>query len=150
MENNWITTIQTIILFIAGVFATMLNYIGLDKEVYGLYCCLLVADYITGMGRAYALKIEITSMQMRIGMISKMSLFIVPIMLSIAFKMIHSDGSRAVEIGMIILGLSEFYSFLSNVHAIKTGKDLPEWDALASLARYIKSIIMQYETGEKK
>lgn len=147
MSEN-IGTAQTIILFLAGVLATVLNYVGLDKEVYFIYCLLLIIDYVTGIGRAYRLGISITSREMRIGMISKMSLLTVPIILGLGFKVVGADGAKALEIGMIILSLSEVYSSISNIHAIKTTKDLPEFDALASLARWLKSKIMLYEDGK--
>lgn len=146
--NENVAAVQTFILFMAGVVATVLNYVGLKEEVYFIYCLLLIIDYVTGVGRAYRLGIKITSKEMRIGMISKMSLLTVPIILGLGFKVVGADGARALEIGMIILSLSEVYSSISNIHAIKTTKDLPEFDALASLARWLKSRIMLYEDGK--
>lgn len=146
--NENVAAMQAAILFLAGVIATVLNYVGLKEEVYFIYCLLLIIDYVTGVGRAYRLGISITSKEMRIGMISKMSLLAVPIILGLGFKVVGADGARALEVGMIILSLSEVYSSISNIHAIKTTKDLPEFDALASLARWLKSKILLYEDGK--
>lgn len=140
--------LQTVILGIAAEVAIFLHYLGLSQEIFYIYAILLIMDYITGMGRAYRLSIAITSKEMWAGMISKMASLIVPILLGLGFKAVGADGIKALEVGMIILTLSEVYSSISNIHAIKTTKDLPEFDALASIARWLKSKILSYEESK--
>lgn len=144
---NQQNAIKTGFLAVNTAISGWLNYLGLDAEVFAIYAALLGVDFLTGVGRAYSLQIPITSRDMRVGMISKMSLLVVPIALGLGFKVVGADGVKALEIGMTILALSEVYSIISNIHAINTGKDLPEFDALASLARWLKSIILKYEEG---
>lgn len=148
MKSEEVFQIKVIMLTLATYIAMLLHYLGLSTEIFVIYAVLLIVDYLTGIGRAYKLSIQITSKEMWAGIISKLSSLFVPILLGLGFKTVGADGVKALEVGMIILSLSEVYSSISNIHAIKTTKDLPEFDALASIARWLKAKILSYE--EKK
>ena len=152
MSTETTTQVKALVLMAQAWIAILLNYVGLGAEVFLIYAVLLVIDYITGLGRSYRLKIEITSMAMKLGMFAKLSCLFIPIVLGLGFKVMGSEGKSALEVGMTILCLSEAYSSISNIYAMQTGKNLPEIDAIASLARWLKAKILSFEeaTAVKK
>jgi toxin secretion/phage lysis holin len=99
---------------------------------------LVLIDYVTGILKARSLKQSITSHKMKYGILSKMSLIVLPIALALAAKI--SDENTTVFFNWMInlLVVSEAYSIVGNVYAIRTAKELPEWDVIALLGRKIR------------
>ena len=136
-------------LFIVLV-ASMLSFLGLNAETFALFSVLLLLDFITGVGKAKALGHNITSDKMKYGIISKMSLVVIPLVLGITAKAMHMQSENILFIGMNILILSEAYSIIGNVYAIRTKDELPEYDALSLLGRKIRTMLIRMSGGDDK
>ena len=130
--------------------ASILTFLGLNAETFFLFSLLLFFDFITGIGKARALGQNITSDKMKYGIISKMSLVVIPLVLGIAAKAMQMPSGNILFIGMNILILSEAYSIIGNVYAIRTKDELPEYDALALLGKKIRTMLIRMSGGEDK
>lgn len=120
----------------------VLAYLNVSIEPFGLFALLLILDYITGIMKAKRLNESITSNKMKYGLASKLILLLIPLTVAIAAKAVDADSHYILLGGMYILILSEAYSIIGNVYAFNKKEELPELDALAVLAKYIRNILM--------
>ena len=115
----------------------------------------MVIDWISGVGKQLRVnKQDVTSYKMGLGMMKKMAsllfLFSGGLVL-VAFKL---DPSWYVQTVLSVLIMSEFYSIIQNVYAIRTGVILPEYDAISislkKLSSFIEQTIERLTTFPKK
>lgn len=145
-----LVSIKLIYNILVVFFASILTFLGLNAETFFLFSVLLLLDFITGVGKARALNHNITSDKMKYGIISKMSLVIIPLVLGIAAKATQMPSENILFIGMNILILSETYSIIGNVYAMRTKDELPEYDALSLLGKKIRSMLIKMSGGDDK
>ena len=140
MTQNWhfIESVQLFFLTMAGVFSTILIYLGLSEEMFTIFTILIFIDFFTGIWAAANTGEKVTSKRASSGVLSKFSLLIVPIIIALPAKALGEDASVLFNWGLGLLIASEAYSAISNIVIIRTGKPLPEWDALSLLARAIR------------
>jgi len=125
--------------------SSLFVYLGLDKQAIFLFALLLSIDYITGLGKAISINESITSNKMKYGLLSKLSLLIIPITIAIGAKIANTDLTSIIYVGINILVVSEVYSIIANIHAIRTHEELPEFDVTRILARRIRKIFFKEE-----
>lgn len=123
--------------------SSLMLYLGIDGEAFVLFSILLFIDYVSGIWKAKSLKHSITSNKMKYGIISKLSLIMVPVTLAIGAKAVGADFSSVLIVGMNILVLSEVYSIIGNVYSIRTKQELPEYDAVALIGKKLRSILIK-------
>lgn len=143
------TTIKTIWNFLIVLLSGVLAYLEISQEPFTIFAILLVIDYITGVWKAKTLGISITSNKMKYGLISKLSLLIIPIVLAMGAKATGADYHYILLSGMYILILSEVYSIIGNIYCMNTGEELPEYDAVAMLGKQIRNILIR-NSGDTK
>lgn len=136
---------NTLIVFIGGVLA----YLGISQDSFLMLSLLLVIDYATGLIKARRLQVSITSNKMKYGLISKLSLLLIPLVLAIGAKAIGADFTLVLLSGINILVLSEVYSIIGNIYSIRTKLELPEYDAVSMLGKRIRDILIRKSEGEK-
>ena len=129
---------NTFVVLLSG----MLAYLEISQEPFTLFAILLVIDYITGLWKAKTLEHSITSNKMKYGLISKLSLIIVPIVIDIGAKATGGDSHYILLAGMWILVISEVYSIIGNIYSTRTKQEFPEYDALATIGKYIRNFLM--------
>lgn len=122
----------------------MMTYLNINGESFMLFSILLFIDYITGILKAKALGKSITSNRMKYGVISKLSLLIIPVVLAIGAKAIGTDFKTILLVGINILVLSEVYSIIGNLYSIRTHDELPEYDVVAMLGKKVRNILLKY------
>ena len=137
-----LTFMKMFYLSMCTIIGTFLNYLNLETEIFALYALLLVIDYITGLLKALRLKQHIKSNIMKYGILSKLILLLIPLTLLITAKIVGVDIESLVKVSINILALSELYSIISNLYSYRTAKELPEYDVLSLLGRYIRNFIM--------
>lgn len=130
--------------FFTVCFGGMLTYLGLNGESFFLFSVLLVIDYMTGVAKAYRLGHCITSNKMKYGVLSKLSLLLIPIVLAIGAKAVGADFKTVLMVGINILVLSEIYSIIGNIYSIRTKDELPEYDVVAMLGKRIRNVLIKY------
>lgn len=119
-------------------------YLGIKHEMMGILATLLIFDTITGIlksGRIYGVK-SITSGSLTAGIISKMLMFLVPVIVALAMKSVGmDDGTVILQASIGVLCMSEAYSALSNIQSYRTGIIIDEIDALAIILKWVKKIL---------
>lgn len=126
---------------LGGGLAGIMVFTGLPCEAVIVLTSLMVIDSLTGLGRAYVCGEQITSRKIKIGALSKLLMLLLPITTALAAKGVSLDLKWMVLYSMNALILSEAYSILSNLVTIRTGKRLPEFDAISLLGGKIREIM---------
>ena len=121
--------------------AWVLSYLDIPGEPIAILAIFMLLDMMSGIGRAYALGEPITSSNISAGLASKRLFLAIPISVALAAEAVGADFYWFVAVVIHAMILSELYSFISNVHAIKTGEKLPEFDVLKLIGSRIKQII---------
>ena len=127
------------------LFSGVLAYLEISQEPFTLFALLLIIDYITGLTKAKT----ITSNKMKYGLISKLSLIIVPLVVAMGAKALGADSHYILSSGMYILILSEVYSIIGNIYSTRTKEEFPEYDALAMIGKQIRIILLR-QAGDDK
>ncbi len=130
--------------FFTVCLGSIMSYLGINGEAFFLFALLLLIDYVTGVLKAKTMGYKITSNRMKYGIISKMSLLLVPLILAIGAKALEADFRFVLMVGINILVLSEVYSIIGNIYSIRTKDELPEYDAVAMIGKRIRRVLMKY------
>lgn len=138
-------TMKTVYNVCVVCFAGLFTWLGLDVEVFIVFAFLLILDYLSGLGKARVLGHQITSNKMKYGIVSKLSLIIIPLTLALAAKGVKIDATNVLYVGMNILILSELYSIIGNIYALRTKEELPEYDAVAALGKRIRTWLIKMD-----
>ena len=124
--------------------ATVLSSISISPAAFMVLSILMMVDFALGIGKSYRMRIPITSYRMKLGVISKVGMLLIVISFGLAF----THGGFLIEelqdyIGWVlwVFILSELYSIVSNVYAIKTGDNLPEVEVLSIIGKKLKSLM---------
>ena len=131
-----------------GLGAWALMYTGLPAEPAAILAVLMCIDFVAGVSRARTLGEAVTSHRMKVGAISKCGVLTVPLVMALTAKGLGSDFTWLVQWTVSVFILSETYSIIANIYAMKTGKEAPEWDIMSVLLSKIKSIVNKIE-GDK-
>lgn len=136
--------------FIFLAFAWVMTYTGLPSEAVVILAVLICIDFASGIGKSLAIGRPITSKRMRVGLISKLGLLIVPLVVALAAKGLTQDLAWVVDYVVNLMILSETYSVIANIYAMKKGKEAPEWDVMSILLKQIKNMVNRVEGGNDK
>jgi len=109
---------------------------------------LLVTDFITGVWKAHSLGENVNSNRMKYGIVSKLSLLIIPIIFGLGVRALGQNGEQILFVAMNMLILSEIYSIIGNIYATRTGVELPEYDVLREIAKKIRNRLEGSGSGE--
>lgn len=138
-------TLDTLALIGNGIIlaaAAVMAFTGLPAEALTVFAVLMLVDYFSGIGSAVAVGTPITSRKMKVGVISKIITFLIPLVLAATLKVTIGVGNATVvSFALSILIIAEAYSIISNLHAIKTGKYLPEFEVIALIGEKLRGII---------
>lgn len=148
MVTDTMTATQVVFNFFTVCVASWLAFVGLKGDTFFLFSLLLLIDYITGVWKAGALGHSITSNKMKYGIMSKLSLLLMPLVLAMGAKAVEADFSSVLLVGMNILVLSEVYSIIGNIYSLRTKEELPEYDAVVIIGKKIKAILLKAESEE--
>lgn len=137
---------NSFVVLISGILA----YLEISEEPFVLFAILLIIDYLTGLAKAKTLGHSITSNKMKYGLISKLSLILIPIVVAMGTKATGADSHYIMLSGMWILVFSEVYSIIGNIYAVRTKEELPEYDAVGLLGKQIRTILIRNSEGSDK
>lgn len=104
---------------------------------------LIVVDVITGIiksGSIYGWQ-GIQSKVLQRGVIAKLLLITVPFVVAFIGKGVGISLSYIAQSAINLLILSEGYSIIGNIYAVRTGIDKEEFDAVAYVLRGIKNLL---------
>lgn len=124
-----------------GIGAWVLTYTGLPAEPVAILTVLVAVDFISGISRAHALGEPVTSHRMGVGMLTKCGVLTVPLVMALAANGLGADFNWLVSWTVSVFILSETYSIIANIYAIKTGVVMPEFDAVSAILKKVRSLI---------
>lgn len=151
LVQDYLGLAKTIALAVGIAYASLMTYLGIDQEAFTLFAVLLVLDYITGVVKAKRLGHNVSSNKMKYGIISKLVLLFIPLALAILAKILGAQNyDFALYAGTNLLAVSEFYSIVGNIYAIRTKKELPEYDVVAKIGAKIRSYLQKLDGSDEK
>lgn len=119
-------------------------YTGVSGYAFTALALAMVLDFIAGTTRAYKFNETISSRRMKLGVAVKIITMMLVLLVGFTFKNVIGLQVDKIDYTyslITIVAISELYSILSNLTAIKTGRALPEWDALAIFAKLIRRLL---------
>jgi hypothetical protein len=128
---------------------TFAVWIGLQWDTMGILIAFMILDTMLGVGKAIALGEKPTSRRLGFGVASKLILLIIPIVLIMMGKSVSSitgadmDFAGLAHGAIAIMVMSEGYSILGNIYAIKTKKPVEEYDAVSIMLGAIREKLLR-------
>ena len=124
--------------------SSVLSSIHIPIATFFTLTILMAIDVVVGLGRSYRLQIPITSYRIKLGVISKLGVLLIVLSFGLAFThsgLVIDDLKEYIQLISWLFILSELYSIVSNVYAIKTGDNLPEVEVLSLIGSKIKKLM---------
>ena len=132
--------------------ATILTAINIPITSFYTLTVLMFFDFILGIGKSYRMCIPITSYKMKLGAISKLGMLIIVISFGIVAThsgIVIENMQTYLQWVLALFILSELYSIVSNVYAMKKGEELPEFEVLSLLGEKLKLIMERIVPNQK-
>ena len=117
--------------------------VGLSGESFAILGVLMAIDTIFGIikvGTIYGWR-HISSYRMSSGILSKLTIILVPLLIAWAGKGAGMDLGFLAQSSLSLLCLAQLYSILGNVYSIRTGKEYVEFDAVSWVLRRLQIVI---------
>lgn len=135
---EWVKTLW----YFISVFT--FDYLSIPQEQLSILAGLMVLDTITGIAKVYKTDPRsITSHALGAGVLKKFVTVIIVYVLAMIGKGIGIPPEHFVEWGLSILIMSEGYSTLQNIYAVRTGKILPEYDVISIILKKLGEFIKE-------
>lgn len=117
--------------------------IGLSTESYMILTVFMFADLVLGILRSTLLHgfTSIKSYKLTAGLISKLLVLAVPLIVVWAGRGASFDFTWLGQWSIGVLVLSQAYSMLGHINAIRTGQDTSEADGVSWVIRRLRSIL---------
>lgn len=127
---------------IAAFIGATTTYIGVRADIVAALTILMVADYASGIVKAWKLKIPITSKRSNKGLIEKIAMLAIPISIGAVLKVINLPIGVTIQTLFCMLIVAELYSFIGNCYCIYTREDVKEFDAVTAVLKYIRVMVL--------
>lgn len=127
-------TLASVKTLIYGVFVAL----EIDVNVVIVLSYLMLADTIVGVIKAVRLGETISFKKLIWGMVTKVSVLIVPMVLALVAKGLSFDFKWFVNAVLDILVVAEGFSVISNVIAIKEKKEVENSDIITKLLNAVR------------
>ena len=125
--------------------------VGLSLENYYILAALMVVDVMLGIIKTFVVNggQHFTSYRLVAGILSKLSLIVVPVVLAAAGHAIDMDLIPLAKgaLGMFIL--AQTYSILGSVYTINSGKPVTEFDAVSAILLRLRLTVETLIKGTK-
>lgn len=123
-----------------GVFM----YLHIDVEAISILATLMCIDTFCGSIKVF--RIDYTGFKFKkllLGFVSKVAFILIPLVVALAGKGLGYQLKMIVEISIKILVCSETISIISNLIAIKTKKDVQDYDIITALLKYLRNAFIK-------
>ena len=115
--------------FIYGIFV----FLDMDIDVIKILAILMALDIFLGVIKAIRLNKKICFRVLLTGMITKLSILILPMILALVAKALSFDFTWFVKAVLNILVLAEAFSSITNIISIRQKKDVQNTDFITKL-----------------
>lgn len=137
IHNEVTTTIMVWIkTFGYAVAVFTFDYLGIPEQQFAILWMLMVVDTMTGIAKAYTVDPQsITSHALGKGVLKKCITVVLVYTMAILGLGVGISAEHFMEWGLSLLIMSEGYSALQNIYAVRTGVVLPEYDVISIIIK---------------
>lgn len=121
----------------------MAAFIGIEHNALLAFISLMVCDVIVGViasAKCCGWK-SVTSHRLAFGLLSKILMVGIPFFVALAGTANGYDLKYLINSSIMILSFSELYSVIGNIYSIKTGKRVPEFDAVSVVLQNVRAVL---------
>ena len=126
-------------LLLYGIFM----YLEMDTGIVKVLFYLMVMDTFLGVIKTIVLNDQFSFKKLVIGFVSKLAVLLVPTALALMSKGLNYNFKWFVTIVMDLLIVSDGISIISNIIAIKTKKEVENFDAMTLILKLIRNRLVQ-------
>ena len=126
-------------LLLYGIFM----YLEMDLEIVKVLFYLMVLDTFLGIVKTIVLNNPFSFKKLALGFVSKLAVLLIPTALALMSKGLNYNFNWFVTIVMDLLIVSDGISIISNIIAIKTKKEVEDFDALTLILKSIRNRLIQ-------
>lgn len=135
--------VKAVFYIIGALIGASLDYAEIERSLLATLTILMFADWVTGLLKAWKLKIDITSKRSNKGVIEKICLLAIPIAIAFTFKTVGIEMSMTIKSAFTMLIVAELYSLVGNCYCIYTGVDEKEFDAVTAVLKFIRGSVFK-------
>ncbi|XDZ56619.1 hypothetical protein FlaCF_3667 [Flavobacterium tructae] len=126
-------------LLLYGIFI----YLEMDAEIVKVLFYLMVLDTFLGIVKTIVLNNSFSFKKLALGFVSKLAVLLIPTALALMSKGLNYNFKWFVTIVMDLLIVSDGISIISNIIAIKTKKEVENFDAMTLILKSIRNRLIQ-------
>lgn len=126
-------------LLLYGIFM----YLEMDTGIVKVLFYLMVMDTFLGVIKTIVLNDQFSFKKLVLGFVSKLAVLLVPTALALMSKGLNYNFKWFVTIVMDLLIVSDGISIISNSIAIKTKKEVENFDAMTLILKLIRNRLVQ-------
>ncbi|WP_291287031.1 phage holin family protein [Flavobacterium sp.] len=126
-------------LVLYGIFV----YLEMDAEIVKVLFYLMVLDTFLGVVKTIVLNNPFSFKKLALGFVSKLAVLLIPTALALMSKGLNYNFKWFVTIVMDLLIVSDGISIISNIIAIKTKKEVENFDAMTLILKSIRNRLIQ-------
>ncbi|WP_345145473.1 phage holin family protein [Flavobacterium ginsengiterrae] len=118
-------------------------YLEMDTGIVRVLFYLMVMDTFLGVTKTIVLNNLFSFKKLALGFVSKLAVLLIPTALALMSKGLNYDFDWFVTIVMDLLIVSDGISIISNIIAIKTKKEVENFDAMTLILKSIRNRLIQ-------
>ena len=126
-------------LFLYGIFM----YLEMDVEIVKILSYLMLMDTFLGIIKTIVLNNPFSFKKLALGFVSKLAVLLIPTALALMSKGLNYNFKWFVTIVMDLLIVSDGISIISNIIAIKSKKEVENFDAMTLILKSIRNRLIQ-------
>ena len=131
MINKVLEHANEIKLLVYGMFI----YLEMEIEIVKILFFLMVIDTVLGIVKTIVLNKKFSFKTLALGFVSKLAVLLIPMALALMSKGLNYDFKWFVTLVMDLLIVSDGISIFSNAIAIKSKKEVENFDAITQILR---------------
>ena len=122
-------------MFLYGIFV----FLDMDIDTVKILAILMAIDTVFGLIKALRLKKKVTFKKLIWGLITKLSVLIIPMILALTAKALSFDFTWFVTAILNIIVVAEAFSIVNNIISIKEGKETENEDIITRLLHAVRN-----------
>lgn len=126
------------------LFYGLFTYLNIKTEAISILAILMGIDTIFGAIKVF--RIDHTQFQLKkllIGFVAKVAFLLIPLIVALAGKGLGFNLVLIVEISIKLLICSEVISIFTNAIAIKTKKEVEDYDVITKFLKYLRNFFIR-------
>lgn len=122
-------------------------YLEIDGDTVKILFWLMVIDTVFGIAKVFSLGQEFNLRKLVLGIISKLSLLVIPLTIALIGKGLSYDFKVFVDVVLKILIVSDGISILTNILSIRTKREVKNVDIITALLITIRKYFIKLANG---